>query len=198
MTPPLAFIAPLAPLARRPLPPRSASRRRPRGPTMRWVSRSAETRVPRLPPGAVYAAYADLERMPAWSPWLLDVRALPGGASEWSVGARGVRLSWRAVCVVEDPGRLIAWESVSGLRNRGRVEFWEGGDGTGVRLTVEVDAPERVAGLVDGTAKIGQFVEETLRGDLERFREIVVADAEMQGGVGEEEVLAESSTRGGQ
>lgn len=153
---------------------------------MEWAGASASVLVEAGAAG-VFELYKDLEAMPRWSPWLVRVVVADDGAPEgrarstWTLGARGLTFSWEARNTeVVSPqagggeGR-IAWVSEGGLRNRGKVRFQEVRGGTKVELSVEVEVPERAAGVLRGGTVV-KFVEDTLLGDLKRFRGVVLKE----------------------
>jgi uncharacterized membrane protein len=138
------------------------------------------------PPDQVYDKYIDVEQMPSWSPWLrsvvVDTSIIPS-VSTWTLGARGLTVSWRARNIEAIRGALVRWESITGLQNRGRVEFLDAeGDGrkTRVVLTVAAKLPKGIAMAATKIDMVGRFVEDTLRADLLRFRDAVAKDPVIQ------------------
>lgn len=88
----------------------------------------------------------------------------------------GLSFTWRAQNTVMNPGEEICWQSLDGLPNKGRVVFQSSNDGSGreqtvMILTLSYDLPEVALALFKKLGKTGKsFVEETLLGDLRRFK----------------------------
>lgn len=101
-------------------------------------------------PAEVWAALADVSRMPDWSPELVAMRALlPGGlrVGQQYVGLnrRGV-VVWPTRSVVAElaPGRRVAWDT----RSSGARWIWElHPDGDGTRVVHTRPVPRRLTRL---------------------------------------------------
>mmetsp|Transcript_9534 Transcript_9534/g.20100 ORF Transcript_9534/g.20100 Transcript_9534/m.20100 type:complete len:215 (-) Transcript_9534:117-761(-) len=145
-----------------------------------WFENAVETEI-QAPREFVFDLYSDLEKMPAWSPWLdsVVVDELDETVSTWKLAARGVNFSWRARNTEVRSPDIIAWISEDGLANRGRVTFRDSGpkgDHTKLRLAVAFQMPSAVAGLVQGNDYVRSFVQRTLMADVTRFRSIALRE----------------------
>ena len=88
----------------------------------------------------------------------------------WRAKVAGKVRDWDATITEQVPDQRIAWQATSGKRNDGIVRFESLGNET-TRVEVEMAfEPEGVAELV-GSA-IG-LPERRVKGDLERFRELI-------------------------
>eukprot|EP00640_Fibrocapsa_japonica_P006948 CAMPEP_0113945032 /NCGR_PEP_ID=MMETSP1339-20121228/38443_1 /TAXON_ID=94617 /ORGANISM="Fibrocapsa japonica" /LENGTH=157 /DNA_ID=CAMNT_0000950423 /DNA_START=163 /DNA_END=636 /DNA_ORIENTATION=- /assembly_acc=CAM_ASM_000762 len=140
---------------------------------MKWCENSCSIQVPASALDS-YNLYSQLEKHPTWSPWLDSVKMVDSKESVWTLSSKGVTLSWRAVNTVEEPGKCIQWESITGVPNKGKVTFTpvkrpEGTEWCQIELTVSYDIPGVVA-KISQAAFVSRFTEETLMGDLKRFK----------------------------
>lgn len=113
----------------------TASRRRCRPPLL-WSGETSAELVIRAPPQLLFEVYADIERMPEWSPLLERVTLVDPAArrSEWAlrvprpltrlVNAAGLQnlVQWEAMHEL-DPPRALRWRSLSGVQNSGEATF---------------------------------------------------------------------------
>jgi uncharacterized membrane protein len=189
MAPAPAFLAPAgaarlvalqAPAA---LPRRRAAAARRRSRVLPPAARLIRVTVPvtvEAPRPLVFALFADLERMPAWSATLERVTRDPAdpAMTDWTFAWSGVRLGWKARDTERVELERIAWSAVSGIVHDGKVEFVEGpgGDGTDVAMSVEFDAGVLTSVLDSRILGAGlmRFVEGALESDLQRFRQYVL------------------------
>lgn len=142
------------------------------------------------PQEALFAAYADIERMPQWSPLLESVVLVDKveRISEWALRvprpiARLVRASgmgrlvqWRATHETEGCERL-RWKSLSGVQNEGEATFVTKGDGiTEVSLQMTYVLPDLIGPIL--SAPFAQrFVRRTLMSTMKKFKETLEAEA---------------------
>lgn len=126
------------------------------------------------PAAECYAAWRDLENLPAIMSHLREVEVIDGRRSRWHAhGPGGTSASWEAELIDDTPGRRIAWRSVGGdAPNAGSVTFAPAPDDLTTELRVEMEwAPP--AGPVGasfarlfGDGDPGSMVEN----DLRRFK----------------------------
>ncbi|GAB0497142.1 hypothetical protein MMPV_008465 [Pyropia vietnamensis] len=174
------------------------SRSQPPPLAMTWIEKSASVSV-EAPRGVCWSIFSNLERQPAWSPWLKSVKvdSTDPAISRWTLAARGVEVSWQARNTSVIAGELIAWQSMDGLSNRGSVKFEDvppaqaavvdsaavpagrpaaaPADLTAVTLSVAFDVPAPIARVLDN-AVVGKYVEQTLLADLRRYRTEVLKE----------------------
>ena len=89
----------------------------------------------------------------------------------WAVTVAGKRAEWDARITANDPDRRIAWESVDGKQTRGSVTFEP--VGSGARTKIRLQMSYTAQGTLETAGAAVGVDEHRIRGDLERFREIV-------------------------
>ncbi len=96
----------------------------------------------------VYAAWRNLGTLPRFMKHLKNVTETSKTTSHWEAKipeGSPVSVSWDAVIVKDEPGRLLAWKSTeeSSLYNAGKIEFNDalGGQGTEIKVTIIYHPP---------------------------------------------------------
>jgi uncharacterized membrane protein len=101
-----------------------------------------------------------------------EVRQLDDSLLHWAATVGGKRAEWDAKIIEQERDRRVVWESIDGKQTRGMVTFEEAGPGRSrIRLHMSY-TPEGVA------EKVGSGVgldKRRVRGDLQRFRELIEA-----------------------
>lgn len=93
------------------------------------------------PPEEVYATWREIDRLPALIPGLEQVDTETADRSRWTMrGPGGVRLTWHAEVINDEPNRVIGWRTLPGsdVQIAGSVRFDEAPGGRGTRLTVHL------------------------------------------------------------
>jgi uncharacterized membrane protein len=99
-----------------------------------------------------------------------EVKQLDDTLLHWAATVAGKKAEWDAKIIAQEPDRRIAWESVDGKHTRGTVTFEQAGPSrTRIRLNMSY-TPEGVAEKVGSAAGLDS---RRVRGDLDRFRELV-------------------------
>jgi uncharacterized membrane protein len=132
-----------------------------------------------VPLHVAYDQWTRFEDFPCFMEGVEQVRQLTPTTLEWRATIAGVEKRWRARIVELVPDRRITWISTDGARNDGTVSFnGLGADRTRVNLLLDVepDGPLETAGTGLG------LLRNRLRGDLERFRDLVESPALATGG----------------
>ena len=145
----------------------------------------------KAPKEALFAAYADIERMPQWSPLLESVTLVDRAAlrSEWALrvprplariiraAGMGTLVRWEAVHETQGCD-LLRWQSLSGIQNSGEATFVDRGGGvTTVSLRMTYTLPDLV-GPVLSAPFARRFVRRTMVGTMQRFKETLEAEEE--------------------
>lgn len=126
----------------------------------------------------LYAWWRDLESLPRFMQHLVAVRS-EGNVSHWEARApAGLKVSWDAEIVNEEPGRLIAWRSLEGstVSTAGSVRFESapGNRGTEVIVTLKYDPPGgKLASWVAWL--FGEEPSRQIADDLRRFKQLAEA-----------------------
>lgn len=131
------------------------------------------------PVDEVYRRWRDFARLPDFMTHIREVKVHDDKRSTWTAKApAGLTVQWDAEVVTDTPNRVIAWRSLPGsdVDTAGSVHFRmaPGGRGTEVRVSLKFDAPGGKLGRL--VARLfGENPDQTVRGDLQRFKSIVEA-----------------------
>jgi len=132
-----------------------------------------------VPLSTAYNQWTQFEEFPKFMEGVQEVRQLDDTLLHWAASVAGKRAEWDAKIVEQEPDRRIVWESVDGKRTRGTVTFAQAGpDRTRIRLNMSY-TPEGVAEKVGSAAGLD---DRRVRGDLERFRELIETEQVASGG----------------
>jgi uncharacterized membrane protein len=132
-----------------------------------------------VPLSTAYNQWTQFEEFPKFMEGVQEVKQLDDTLLHWAASVAGKRAEWDAKIVEQEPDRRIVWESVDGKQTRGTVTFAEAGqDRTRIRLNMSY-TPEGVAEKVGSAAGLD---DRRVRGDLERFRELIEAEQVASGG----------------
>lgn len=138
-----------------------------------WLEHTVQIEV-NAPMELVWSLWSDLEEMPRWMKWIDSVKILPDdpNLSRWKLATGGLNFTWLSKILNVVPHQIIQWESVDGLPNRGAIRFYDRHETSIVKLTVAYGIPGWLGRLMDNLF-LGRVVEDTLKADLERFRQYV-------------------------
>jgi uncharacterized membrane protein len=98
------------------------------------------------------------------------VKQLDDTHLHWTAEIAGQRREWRAEVTEQTPDQRIAWQSTDGAQHAGVVTFHRLDDGESrimLQLDVEPDGVVEKAGDALGVVK------RRVKGDLERFKELI-------------------------
>lgn len=120
---------------------------------------------------AVYGQWTRFEDFPRFMDGVEEVRQLDDRLCHWRTRVAGVTREFDTEIVDQLPDERIAWRTVGdGVRQKGVVTFQRlDEEHTRVSLAMEV-APQ---GIVEKAGDALGFLEERVRGDLQRFKEYV-------------------------
>jgi len=123
-----------------------------------------------VPVTTAYNQWTQFEEFPKFMDGVEEVRQLDDTLLHWAASIAGKRAEWDAKIIDQQPDRRISWESVDGKQTRGTVTFEEAGpERTRVRLTMTY----RPEGLAEKAGSAAGLDRRRVRGDLERFRELI-------------------------
>ena len=151
---------------------RSVSRRLSRlpfagGSTPRTITESIEVAVPVT---TAYNQWTQFEDFPLFMEGIDHVQQIDDTRLHWAATVAGRKAEWDAKILEQHPDRQISWVSEDGKKTRGTVTFEERGDSrTLITLSMSYQA-EGVAEILGSAAGID---ERRVRGDLERFKELI-------------------------
>ena len=123
-----------------------------------------------VPVTTAYDRWTRFEEFPTFMEGVDEVKRLDDTLLHWAATVGGKKAEWEAKVVEQDPNRRIVWESVAGRNTRGVVSFEEAGPSqTRINLimTYALDGVAEQAGAAAGIDN------RRIRGDLERFRDLV-------------------------
>jgi uncharacterized membrane protein len=121
----------------------------------------------------VYNQWTQFEDFPAFMQGVDEVRQLDDTLLHWAATVAGRKAEWDAKIVEQEPDRRITWESADGKRTRGTVTFEEAGTGrTRIHLTMSYVAE----GALERAGSAAGIDARRVRGDLERFKELIESE----------------------
>jgi uncharacterized membrane protein len=126
------------------------------------------------PVSATYDRWTRFEEFPKFMEGVDEVKRLDDSLLHWAVTVGGKRAEWDARIVDQEPDRRIAWESVDGKRTRGTVTFAPAGP---TRTRVRVNMTYTADGAAEQIGSAAGLDDRRIRGDLERFRDLIEAQA---------------------
>jgi uncharacterized membrane protein len=130
----------------------------------------AETIEVGVPVSTAYNQWTQFEDFPLFMEGVDHVQQLDDTRLHWVASVAGKKAEWNAKIVEQHPDRRISWISEDGKKTRGTVTFEERGPSrTLIRLSLsyQTEGPLEAAGSAAG------LDERRVRGDLERFKELV-------------------------
>jgi uncharacterized membrane protein len=122
------------------------------------------------PLSTVYNQWTQFEKFPEFMDGVETVEQLDDTRLRWVAKVAGKRAEWEAQILQQDPDRSIGWQSTDGKQTTGTVTFEPIGDKrTRIRLamTYTPEGPLERAGSAVGLDN------RRIRGDLERFKELI-------------------------
>jgi uncharacterized membrane protein len=123
-----------------------------------------------VPVSTAYNQWTQFEEFPRFMDGVDEVRQLDDTLLHWAATVAGKHAEWDARIIEQEPDRRITWEASDGKHTRGTVSFEEAGLGRSriqLRMTY---APEGI------TERVGSAIgldHRRIRGDLQRFRELI-------------------------
>jgi uncharacterized membrane protein len=134
----------------------------------------------RVPVEQAYNQWTQFEEFPKFMEGIQSVQQLDDGHVKWVAEVRGKTREWTTEITEQRPDEKIAWKTIGGeVKNDGVVTFEQLGNNQ-TRINVEMDVEgesgtENVAGDLLGVVKT------QVRGDLERFKQLIESRGEETG-----------------
>jgi uncharacterized membrane protein len=133
----------------------------------------------RVPVQQAYNQWTQFEDFPKFMEGIQSVQQLDDGHVQWVAEVRGETREWTTEITEQRPDEKIAWKTIGGeVKNDGIVTFEQLGDAQtriNVEMDVEGESAENVAGDLLGVVKA------QVRGDLERFKQLIESRGEETG-----------------
>jgi len=134
---------------------------------MSKVEESIELEVPVQ---TAYNQWTQFEEFPRFMEHVDEVRQVDEEHLHWRVTVAGKTEEFDAEVTEQVPDTRIAWKSTSGRENAGAVDFHPLGDDR-CQIMLSMDAePE---GVIEKVADASGVAQRQVRGDLERFKELI-------------------------
>ena len=134
----------------------------------------------RVPVEQAYNQWTQFEEFPKFMEGIQSVQQLDDGHVKWVAEVRGETREWTTEITEQRPDEKIAWKTIGGeVKNDGIVTFEQlGNDQTRINVEMDVEGEsgtENVAGELLGVVKT------QVRGDLERFKQLIESRGEETG-----------------
>ena len=119
----------------------------------------------------VYNQWTQFEEFPRFMEGIERVEQLDDRRLHWVADFGGSRHEWDAEITEQVPDQRVAWRSTDGKTNAGEVSFRpaESGDKTEVTVLMQWE-PE---GLKEKVGGVLGFDDRRVKGDLERFKDLI-------------------------
>jgi uncharacterized membrane protein len=143
---------------------------------MSTIEQSVEVEAPL---SSVYNQWTQFEEFPRFMQGVEEVRQLDDTHLHWVAEFGGSRHEWDAEITEQKPDERVAWRNTDGMDNAGVVTFHRLDDAR-TRVMVQMDfVPEGIK------EKLGDALgapERRVKGDLERFKELIESRGAETGG----------------
>jgi uncharacterized membrane protein len=146
------------------------------GTTPRTIDESIEVGVP---VSAAYNQWTQFEDFPLFMEGVDHVQQLDDTRLHWVATIAGKTHEWDAKILEQHPDRQISWISEDGKKTRGTVTFEPRGDNRtliGLSMSYQAEGPVEALGSAAGVDA------RRVRGDLERFKELIESRGTESGG----------------
>ena len=122
------------------------------------------------PISTVYNQWTQFEEFPTFMEGVEEVKQLDDTRLHWVAKVAGKRAEWDAKILYQEPDKRIGWQSTDGKQTTGTVNFDRVGDArTRIRLALTY-TPE---GALEQAGSAVGLDERRVRGDLQRFKELI-------------------------
>ena len=125
-----------------------------------------------VPIRVAYDQWTQFEQFPQFMEGVEEIRQLDDTHTHWRTKIAGVEREFDAEITEQHPDHRLAWRSTGGTDNAGVVTFHRLDDAT-TRVMVQLDTePE---GIVEQAGDKLGLVKRRVKGDLDRFKELIEA-----------------------
>lgn len=134
---------------------------------MSQIEESIEVEVP---VSTAYNQWTQFEEFPRFMDHVESIEQIDDTHLHWVVSVAGRREEFDAVITEQVPDTRIAWTTTEGPRHAGAVDFHRlAGDRTQLMVVMDTERRGVAAKIAGATGAIDRSV----RGDLERFKELI-------------------------
>ena len=123
------------------------------------------------PVSVVYNQWTQFEEFPTFMEGIDEVKQLDDTLIHWAASIAGRKAEWDAKIIQQEPDKRITWESIDGMNTRGTVSFEQAGSPE--RTLIRLRMTYRANGATEQIGSAIGLDEVRVRGDLERFRELI-------------------------
>ena len=134
---------------------------------MASITQSVDVNVPI---STAYNQWTQFEEFPKFMEGVESVTQLDDAHLRWAAEVSGKRAEWTAEITEQRPDERVAWKAIEGHGNSGVVTFHRLSDGQ-TRVTVQMEY--ETEGLVETLGSVLGSDSRRVKGDLERFQELV-------------------------
>jgi uncharacterized membrane protein len=136
-------------------------------PMPRTITESIEVNVP---VSTAYNQWTQFEDFPLFMEGVDHVQQIDDTRLHWAATVAGKTAEWDAKILEQHPDKQISWISEDGKKTRGTVTFEPVGESkTLIRLSMSYQAE----GLKEALGSVAGLDQRRVRGDLERFKELI-------------------------
>jgi uncharacterized membrane protein len=139
----------------------------PFGSGARTIDESIEVGVP---VSHAYNQWTQFEDFPLFMEGVDHVQQLDDTRLHWVATVAGKKAEWKAKILEQHPDKQISWISEDGKKTRGTITFEPNGES---RTLVRVSMGYQAEGPGEGIGSAAGLDARRVRGDLERFKELV-------------------------
>jgi uncharacterized membrane protein len=134
---------------------------------MSRIEQSIEVEVPVR---TAYNQWTQFEEFPKFMEGVEEIRQLDDTHVHWKAEIAGRTKEWDAEITEQRPDERIAWTAREGAENAGVVTFHRIDD---ARTRVMLQLDYETEGIVESAGDAAGVVERRVRGDLERFKQLI-------------------------
>jgi uncharacterized membrane protein len=124
-----------------------------------------------VPVARAYNQWTQFEEFPRFMEGVDSVKQLDDTLLHWAATVAGKTAEWDAKIVEQRPNERIVWESIDGKQTRGAVMFEPAGGGAKTRIRLHMSY--KPDGISEQAGSVVGLDRRRVRGDLERFRELI-------------------------
>jgi uncharacterized membrane protein len=125
-----------------------------------------------------YDQWTQIEEFPRFMQGVEEIRQLDDTHLHWVTSIGGKRKEFDAEVTEQTPDQRVAWRSTNGAENAGVVTFHRTGENE-TRIMVQMDVDPD--GLVEVAGDALGMPKRRVKGDLERFKELIESRGEATG-----------------
>ena len=131
-----------------------------------------------VPVATAYNQWTQFEDFPLFMDGVDDVKQLNDTRLHWVATIGGKTAEWDAKILEQHPDRQISWVSEDGKKTRGTVSFESLGEG---RTLIRLSMSYKPQGAVETVGSAAGIDNQRIRGDLQRFKELIESRGEESG-----------------